>query len=88
MNAAVAAFKAQVDPILTGIGTDLDNIAADEAGLAAKIAALQAIIDAGNSTLDPEATAALADILTTAQSMATKTKAIADAVPDAVTPAP
>lgn len=86
MNAQVAAFVAQVNPILTQLGSDLDNIATDEAALAKKAADLQAIIDAGSSTLDPEATAALADLATTLQSRADRSKAIADAVPDEVTP--
>lgn len=88
MNAQVAAFKAQVDPILTQLGADLDNVAADVANLANQVADLKSLIAAGSSTLDPEAQAALDATVVAAQALGGRVKTLADSVPDTIVPVP
>lgn len=83
----LAAFKASVDAQFAVVNTNLDNIVADEAGLAKQITDLQAQIAAdANSDLSPASQALLDQAVTDATAIAARTKATADSVPDTVTP--
>lgn len=84
---AISDFAAATQASFTAISASLDNISADEAALAKMITDLQAQILA-SGTLSPEDTAALAAVTDAANSLAAKTKGIADAVPDAPAPPP
>ncbi len=86
MNADIKAFKDAVDAQFTALGASLDNIAADEAGLAKAIEDLKAQIAAGTSVLSAEDKAALDSVSFAATRLATHTKDIADSVPDVVIP--
>lgn len=88
MAAAISAFKTVVDQAFAEVNANLDNIQADEAGLAKQIADLQAEVASGSSTLTPEAQKMLDDTLAAANAMVARTKAVADAVPDTVTAPP
>lgn len=84
MNAQITAFKDAVDAQFVAVNSGLDNIVADEASLATSIADLKAQIAAGSSVLSTEDQAALDGVLATAVALVTRTKAVADAVPDTV----
>jgi hypothetical protein len=83
---ALTDFAAKANAALAEANTSLDNIVTDEAALAKSIADLQAQIAAGGSVLTPEDQAALDSVASTAAALATRTKGVADAVPDAITP--
>lgn len=86
MAAAISAFKQAVDQAFAQVNTNLDNIQADEAGLAKQITDLQAQIAAGSSVLTAEDQAALDATVAAANAVAARTKTIADSVPDTVAP--
>ena len=83
MNADIKAFKDAVDAQFVAVGASLDNIVADEASLAKQIQDLKDQIAAGTSVLSAEDKAALDGVIASATSLVTRTKAVADAVPEA-----
>ena len=85
----ITAFAAAANNALTKANTALDNIQADEANLAQKIAELQLqIANDPNSDLSPDSQAALDSVMSLANTVATRTQAAADSVPDSVPPPP
>lgn len=85
---AISDALAQTQAALAEVGVALDNIAADEANLAKQIQDLKDQINNSDSVLTPADQEALNTALATAQAMSTKTKGIADSVPDAPPPPP
>ena len=79
-------FAATVQTQFDAVNVSLDNIVADEANLAKQISDLTAQIAAGGSNLTTEDQTALDKVNANATALATKTKAIADAVPDLPSP--
>jgi hypothetical protein len=78
----ITDFSTVVQAQFDAVTSSLDNIVSDEANLAKQISDLQAQIAAGGSTLTPEDQAALDTLAANAMALATKTKGIADSVPD------
>lgn len=90
MNAQIQAFQTAVMAAFADLSASLDNIVSDEAAQASTILALQqSIANNSGSTLAPEDQSVLDTLVSNAQTLAAKTKAVADAIPDAVpVPAP
>lgn len=82
----IADFKTKVDGAFATVNKGLDNIIADEASQAKQIQDLKALIAAGTSTLDPASQAALDALSADADALVARTKAIAEAIPDTITP--
>ncbi len=80
------AFADSANAALAQANSSLDNIVADEANLSKQIEDLKALL--GSADLTPEQQALLDSVSTAASSMAARTKAMADAVPDTVAPPP
>ena len=85
---AVSDYAVKANTAFTNINTSLDNIVADEVSLAKQISDLKSQIAAGGSNLTPEDQTALDTLATAGDALATKTKTMADAVPDLPAPPP
>ena len=85
---AVSDYAAKANAAFTTINDSLDNIVADESNLAKQITDLKAQIAAGGSTLTPADKTALDTLATAGETLAAKTKSMADAVPDLPAPPP
>ena len=84
----ITDFATAVEATLVTVNASLDNIVADEANLAKQIADLQSQIAASGSVLTAVDQAALGLAATNSATLAARTKAIADAVPDLPAPPP
>ena len=84
----ITDFATAVEATLVTVNASLDNIVADEANLAKQIQDLKDQIASGASTLTPADQAALDLAATNSATLAARTKAIADAVPDLPAPPP
>jgi hypothetical protein len=85
---AVSDYATRANLAFTNISASLDNIVTDEANLAKQISDLVAQIAAGGSVLIPADQTALDTLAAAGDALATKTKSIADAVPDLPAPPP
>lgn len=75
---SILALKTAFDTFKTGVNASLDNIAADEAAIQAKLATLGDLTPANQAIVD--------SLITDMGTLATKTKAIADSIPDVAPP--
>lgn len=81
MNQSISDLNTFIVSALSSINASLDNIQADESALLAKITELT-----NSNSLSAEDLAALSAIQSGAQALVDRTKAVADAVPDAPPP--
>lgn len=85
VNAQVQAFKDKFDAALVTISANFDNITVDISNQAAAIQALKdQIANNPGDTLSPETQALLDEVAANAQTIADRSKVLADAVPDTI----
>lgn len=82
----ITEFVTATQAAFAQINTALDNIAADEVNLAKMIQDLKDQLAASQTALSPADQLALDTVLATATSMAARSQAIAEAVPDLPAP--